>query len=299
MTAADDREEKQSEVEKFWNAKPCDSDTSQRELLSKDYFEEIEKHRYELQPHIADLLSRLDLHGTRVLEIGTGAGTDARLIAGRGAEYFGINVDAGSSDMTRTALEVFGVPGVVRQASALSIPYPDDFFDVVYSFGVLHHIPAASGAVDEIRRVLKPSGRLVLMLYNRDSINYQLEIRHLRKWGLRLLRFPGLVAALERFGLPRAKMQRHLELSNSAGRMSEEEWLSRNTDGPDNPYSRVYDEGEAQSLLAGFEQIDQYVDFFDYRHWGLLGRLTPQSLRIYLAARWGWHRIVVCRKPAA
>lgn len=298
MTAADN-EKKQLEVEEFWNAKPCDSDMSQRQLLSKDYFAEIEKHRYELQPHIADLLSRLDLQGARVLEIGTGAGTDARAIVRLGGEYFGINVDAGSSDMTRTALEVFGVPGEVRRASALNIPYSDNSFDVVYSFGVLHHIPAVAGAVEEIQRVLKPSGSLVIMLYNRTSINYQLEIRHLRKWGLRLLRLPGLMVTLERFGLPREKLQRHLELSNSARRMSEEEWLSRNTDGPDNPYSRVYDEGETQSLLADFEQIDQYAAFFDYRHWGLLGRSMPQSMRNYLGARWGWHRIVVCRKAAA
>lgn len=298
MTAADD-EKKQLEVEKFWNARPCDSDTSQPELLSKDYFAEIEKYRYSLQPHIADLLSRLDLQGTRVLEIGTGAGTDARAIVSHGGEYFGINVDAGSSDMTRTALEVFGVPGEVRHASALSIPYSDDSFDVVYSFGVLHHIPAVAGAVEEILRVLKPGGRLVIMLYNRNSVNYKVEIRYLRKWGLRLFRLPGTVAALERFGLPRSKIQRHLELSDSIGHISDEEWLSRNTDGPDNPYSRVFDEGETQSLLAGFEQIDQYVDFFDYRHWGLLGRLMPQSLRNFLGARWGWHRIVVCRKPAA
>ncbi len=297
MTTADS-EKKQAEVEQFWDAKPCDSDTSQRELLSKEYFGEIEQHRYELQPHIAELLSGLDLGGKRVLEIGTGSGTDARAIIRHGGDYFGINVDAGSSDMTRTALEVFGVPGEVRHASALNIPYPADFFDVVYSFGVLHHIPAVAGAVEEIRRVLKPGGRLVIMLYNRNSINYQVEIRHLRKWGLRLLRLPGLVALLERLGLPRAKMERHVELSNSVGRMSDEEWLSRNTDGPDNPYSRVYDASEVVSLLAGFEQIDQHVDFFDYRHWGLLGRLMPQSLRTYVGARWGWHRIVVGRKPA-
>lgn len=294
-----DSKKMQAEVERFWNAKPCDSDTSDRELLSKDYFSDIERYRYALQPHIADLLDQLDLRAKRVLEIGTGAGTDARLMIRRGGEYHGINVDAGSSDMTRAALAAFGVSGEVRQASALSIPYADDFFDVVYSFGVLHHIPAVAGAVDEIRRVLKPGGRLVVMLYNRNSINYQVEIRHLRKWGLRLLRIPGLVAALQRFGLPRAKIERHLELSKSAGRMTDEEWLSRNTDGPDNPYSRVYDEPQTRALLAGFEQIDQHVDFFDYRHWGLLGRLMPQSLRSYLGIHWGWHRIVVCRKPSA
>jgi ubiquinone/menaquinone biosynthesis C-methylase UbiE len=149
--------QKQQQVQQFWDAKPCDSDTSDEEIYSVEYFRDIEKERYRLQSHILDLLSSLDLKGKKVLEIGTGVGTDARTIIGRGGDYTGINVDAGSSDMTRRALEVFGLSGDVRQARALDIPYPSVTFDVVYSFGVLHHIPNVSSAIKEIHRVLKPA----------------------------------------------------------------------------------------------------------------------------------------------
>lgn len=288
---------KQSEVEQFWDATPCDSGVSDLEVGSEDYFLDIEMQRYQLQPHIRELLCALNLAGKRVLEVGTGVGTDARLMIAQGASYCGINVDAGSARITHRALEVFGLCGEVRQASALEIPYPDASFDIVYSFGVLHHIPSVGDAVIEINRVLKPGGRLVVMLYNRRSINYAIEIRHLRKWGLRLLGLPGVLRTLGTLGFPVTKLHRHLELRKSLGTMTDEEWLSRNTDGPDNPYSRVYGRAETETLLSDFLQVEQHVRFFDYRHWGPIGKIIPPKLRSALGARWGWHRIAVARKP--
>jgi hypothetical protein len=78
--------------------------------------------------------------------------------------------------------------------------------------------------------------------------------------------------------------------------MKDDEWLSRNTDGPDNPYSRVYGAEEAQALLSAFRMTGNEVYFFDYRHWGALGRLLPESCRRALGRRWGWHRIVHAEK---
>jgi SAM-dependent methyltransferase len=291
-----DKVQKQSAVEQFWDAKPCDSDMSDKELYSNEYFREIQESRYQLQSHILELLSLLDLDRKRVLEIGTGVGTDARTIIDLGAHYTGINVDASSCNMTRRALDVFSLAGDVRHASALDIPYPNETFDIVYSFGVLHHIPDADQAVKEILRVLKPNGRLAIMLYNKTSINYMIEIRRLRKCGLRVLGLPGIVSLLGRFGLPKARLQHHLDLRKTIGTMSDEEWLSRNTDGPENPYSRVYDDMETEDLLSGFDEVEQYVRFFDYRHWGAIGRLIPATARYALGARWGWHRIAIARK---
>jgi len=289
----------QERVRAYWDQRPCDSELSARERLSREFFLDVERQRYALQPHILECLSWIDWSGKRVLEVGAGIGTDARRIIGAGARYTGINVDRGSAVATEQALRVFSMPGVSLQRDARSLDFPDGAFDAVYSFGVLQHIPEAQRAVAEIHRVLKPGGDFLLMLYNRTSINYTLEIKFLRKLGLRLLRLPGMIPLLQRLGLPRAKLERHRQIYLEHGRGSEDEWLSRNTNGPDYPYCRVYDAREARQLLAGFEILRTEIRFFDHRHWGVLGRMLPRRLRRALGLRWGWHRIVHARRPAA
>src|SRR5881227_800991 len=183
----------QERVRAHWDRQPCDSELSARERLSREFFLDVERQRYALQPHILECLSWIDWSGKRVLEVGAGIGTDARRIIGAGARYTGINVDRGSAVATEQALRVFSMPGVSLQRDARSLDFPDGAFDAVYSFGVLQHIPEAQRAVAEIHRVLKPGGDFLLMLYNRTSINYALEIKVLRKMGLRLLRLPGMI----------------------------------------------------------------------------------------------------------
>jgi SAM-dependent methyltransferase len=287
----------QQRVEAYWNQKPCDSEFSARSEHSAEFFLEVERERYRLQTHIPPLLDAIDWAGKRVLEIGTGVGTDARRIVARGGIYTGINIDAGSTRATAMALEVFRLPGQVLQCDTTRMHFPDESFDFIYTFGVLHHIPDAPCAMREIMRVLKPGGELLAMLYNRDSINYAVEIKILRRLGMQLLRIPRAVDLLATLGLPRAKLLRHRELARAGWRMSEDEWLSRNTDGPDNPYSRVYDEAQAAALFAGFHIKRQQVFYFNHEHWGALGRALPRNVVEALGRRWGWHRIVQARKP--
>lgn len=288
--------EKQNEVESFWNAKPCDSDQSQRITGTQEYFLDIERERYALQAHIKGVLAWIQWPGKRVLEVGTGVGTDARSIISFGGMYTGINVDQGSTDLTARALAAFDLPGTVQKINATTLPFPDETFDVVYSFGVLHHIPNVNAAVSEIYRVLKPGGELLVMVYNRSSINYRIEILFLRRVFRRLLMIPGMVTLLSMLGFPKEKMERHKELYQTFGRISDEEWLSRNTDGPDNPYSRVYGSSEIEVVLNKFRIERNEVRFFDYRHWGIVGRLLPNILINALGRRWGWHRIVYATK---
>jgi SAM-dependent methyltransferase len=282
----------QERVREYWDGSPCDSDQSDRTRQSREYFLEIERQRYALQPHILDVLSKIDWRGKRVLEIGSGLGTDARVIIGKGGDYTGINVDQASTEATAQALRAFSLPGRVLQRDATRLDFPDGAFDVVYSFGVLHHIPAASAAVAEIHRVLRPGGELLVMLYNRSSVNYIVEIMFLRKLALRLLALPGAIATLAKMGFPRRKLERHVALAGQIRGMRDDEWLSRNTDGPDNPYSTVYDAAQASALLSAFRVKESEIRFFDHRHWGVAGRWLPGRVVRTLGRRWGWHRIV-------
>jgi SAM-dependent methyltransferase len=289
----------QAAVEDFWNARPCGSQASAESPGSLSYFDEIEAQRYRHEPHIAGWIDRLAWSGRDVLEVGAGVATDGRRIAGHGARYVGINVDAGSTELARRNFEVHGVAATLRQGDVTRLDFPDASFDVVYAFGVLMHVPAADRAVSEIFRVLRPGGELRAMVYNRASINYQIEIRILRRLLRRALLMPGVVPAASALGLPREKLQRHAELARTRRDMSDAEWLSRNTDGPDNPYTRVYGAAELQALLVRFERVTQEVAFFDPRHYGALSRLMPSALVRALGRRWGWHRLVIARKAGA
>src|SRR5687768_7650525 len=110
-----DSDSAQELVRAYWDEKPCDSELSNRDCLSREYFLDIERRRYELQPHVPHILSRIHWPGKRVLEIGTGVGTDARFIIKSGGLYTGVNIDRGSTEATLRALRVFGLSGAVLQ----------------------------------------------------------------------------------------------------------------------------------------------------------------------------------------
>ncbi|MGH7126816.1 MAG: class I SAM-dependent methyltransferase [Stellaceae bacterium] len=117
--------------------------------------------------------------GKRVLEIGLGYGTLGGLLASRGAVYHGLDLARGPVEMMRYRLSLAGVAGAddrVKQGSALAIPFPDASFDFVYSIGCLHHTGDTTTAVSEVRRVLIPGGRAVVMLYNRHSFRQVVQL---------------------------------------------------------------------------------------------------------------------------
>jgi ubiquinone/menaquinone biosynthesis C-methylase UbiE len=145
----------------------------------------------------------------------------------------------------------------VRRGSALSIPWPDHAFDIVFSHGVLHHIPDIYQAQSEIHRVLKPGGMLVAMLYARASLNYQVSIRIIRRAAL-LAAYP---LRRVRFVRSTTVLRQHLNNAETIGLrryLRLETFTHRSTDGPLNPYSRVYSLGEVAKDFPDFGIIEAY-----------------------------------------
>ena len=281
-------------VREFWNSSPCQAHLSQAEDRRR-YFEEISHKRFGGRewhvPQVAEFHAYRDKD---VLEVGCGIATDGLEFARNGARYVGVDLTPHSIELAEERFRLFGVRGEFKVANAEErLPFPDATFDHVYSFGVIHHSPTPEKIVKEIHRVLRPGGTFTVMLYNRTSINYYLEIMFLRKvfrWLLLPRPMPRLIAAIT--GFDRWKLEAHRDILISKGRVSHEEWVSMNTDGPLCPLARVYDRREAAELFGSFTRVRQEVWEFNVDHWPFVRRLIPRSVERRIGRLFGWHRMI-------
>jgi ubiquinone/menaquinone biosynthesis C-methylase UbiE len=156
-------------IRQYWEAEPCGSSLSEAEPGSKEFFDEIEATRYRVEPFIREFAQFERWRGKRVLEIGVGLGTDFVRFARAGAKLSGIDLTEASIDLVRRRLVLEGLHADLRVADAEAMPFVDESFDVVYSWGVLHHTPDTQRAIAEVRRVLRRGGEMRIMLYSRRS----------------------------------------------------------------------------------------------------------------------------------
>ncbi|MFK0206695.1 class I SAM-dependent methyltransferase [Agrobacterium sp. NPDC090283] len=159
------------DVKEYWNRRPCNVRHSKREVGSQEYFDEVEARKYFVEPHIPGFAEFSRWNGKKVLEVGCGIGTDAINFARNGAIYSGIELSEASLAIAKSRFEVFEQDGNLQQlnAEALTQGFPESNFDLVYSFGVIHHTPNPRGVIEQIRKVIKPDGELRIMLYAKRS----------------------------------------------------------------------------------------------------------------------------------
>ena len=163
-------EEYKKQTEEKWTDSPCGSNYSAEEYLTKEYFEEIEEHRYSSHPWINEAIDSFNLKGKDVLEIGFGMGTDHLNMARRGGNMNGIDLTRRHLDITKTRLELYGLKSNLINGDAENLPYNDNTFDFIYSLGVIHHSPDTEKIISEINRVLKPGGKCYVAVYHKNSV---------------------------------------------------------------------------------------------------------------------------------
>jgi len=279
-------------VRAFWQAHPCGTKFSDAEVGTREFFDRVEAHRYAKEWHIPDAADFAATKQLRVLEIGCGLGTDGVQFAQAGADYTGVDLTEAAIDLARKNFEQRGLQGEFKVADAESLDFADNSFDLVYSHGVLHHTPDTARAVQEIHRVLKPEGRAIVMLYHRDSYNYRVGIRILRRAGTRLLKSESGIKLVHLMtGEPIDSLREHARILKASpnGYLSSEEFLSQSTDGAGNPLARVYSRREARQLFKDFREIKLRAYFLNKRFVPVIGNLLPKTIESALAARWGWH----------
>jgi 2-polyprenyl-3-methyl-5-hydroxy-6-metoxy-1,4-benzoquinol methylase len=162
-----------AEVQRYWDARPCNIRHSAKPVGSREYFDEVEARKYLVEPHIPAFAEFERWRGKRVLEVGCGIGTDTINFARAGAQVTAVELSSKSLRIAAQRADVMGVAERIRfvQANAeeLTAALARESYDLVYSFGVIHHTPRPDRALAEMHALAAPGGTLKLMVYHRRS----------------------------------------------------------------------------------------------------------------------------------
>ena len=261
------------EVQRQWDHDPAGSHYVRHATPhTREWFLEAEAYRYgEYAPWMPETMEFAGHAGQDLLEIGGGMGTDLAQFAQHGARVTDLDLASGHLELAQENFRLRGLTGTFIHDDAETLPFDADTFDVVYSNGVVHHTPNTRHAIQEIRRVLRPGGQAIVMVYAENSLIYWRNL----VWTIGL-------------------KQREL------ARWSMGDIMSRSVERRDNaaarPLVKVYSRRRLAAMFAGFEQIDivqrQLIA-------GEVPRILARVPRKWLARVFGWNLIIKARKPRA
>jgi SAM-dependent methyltransferase len=166
------------EVKKFWNDRPCNIKHSSKEIGTKEYFNEVERKKFFVEPHILKFTEFPQWKNKKVLEVGCGLGTVGIQFSLNGADYTGVELSRESLEIAKKRFEVFEQTGKFYSGNAeeLSSFVPVETYELIYSFGVIHHSPHPEKIVSEIKKYMNGNSVLKIMLYAKDSWkNYMID----------------------------------------------------------------------------------------------------------------------------
>jgi 2-polyprenyl-3-methyl-5-hydroxy-6-metoxy-1,4-benzoquinol methylase len=162
-----------ADVQRYWDARPCNIRHSAKPVGSREYFDEVEARKYFVEPHIPAFADFERWRGKRVLEVGCGIGTDSINFARAGAQLTAVDLSSESLRLAAERADVMGVADridfIQANAEELTARLTGEPYDLVYSFGVVHHTPRPDLALAAMRALTVPGGTLKLMVYHRRS----------------------------------------------------------------------------------------------------------------------------------
>lgn len=261
---------------------------------SRTFFEEVTAYRDAVEPHVPGVVQFERWSGKDVLEAGCGIGTDGVRFAAAGARYTGLDFSRSALPLARRRFDFDAVPGRFATGSVTELPFAAESFDLVFSHGVIHHIPGTEVALKEFHRVLRPGGTVLVMVYHRRSFNYFVTIMGIRRVLVGLLMFPRSSAPIAKITRePEEVLRGHRQLLSTHGVryvLDTELFLSRNTDGPANPLSKVYSRRDLEALLpSGFHDVSTEVRYLNLRTYPGGNRAARTATAARLERRLGWH----------
>jgi SAM-dependent methyltransferase len=159
-------------VRAHWEAEPCESRAGKGASTREAFFRAIDAYRYEKSPFVAGFAKFEQSRGQKVLEVGLGSGSDFVRFARNGALLWGVDPTEASVNLINDRLAAESLKAVVRVGDVEALDFGDEFFDIVYSYGVIHHTPDTPAAVRELYRVLKKGGVARIMIYHVGGLTW-------------------------------------------------------------------------------------------------------------------------------
>lgn len=265
-------------VRDYWNRRPCNIRHSPKSVGTKEYFDEVEARKYFVESHIPKFAEFERWKGKKVLEIGCGIGTDTINFARYGAQVTAVDLSEKSLEVARQRAAVYGLQDKITfyhgNSEELTKFVPLETYDLVYSFGVIHHTPHPERVIEQIRNYVQPGSTLKIMVYHR----YAWKVL----WIL-------LTYGKGQFWRTEELVANYSEAQEGC------------------PVTYIYSPTEVKNLLNGFEVSELFVDHIfpyyipDYKQYQYTKvwyfRWMPQPLFRWLEQNFGWHLCVTAQVP--
>jgi 2-polyprenyl-3-methyl-5-hydroxy-6-metoxy-1,4-benzoquinol methylase len=160
-------------VKEYWDRRPCNIRHSAQPIGTREYFDEVEARKYFVESHIPGFAEFERWRGKRVLEIGCGIGTDTVNFARYGAQVTSLDLSERSLEIAQRRVEVYGLEKQVKfycgNAEELASLVPVEPYDLIYSFGVIHHTPHPEAVLGQVRQYARPGSTIKIMVYHHRS----------------------------------------------------------------------------------------------------------------------------------
>lgn len=173
-----------TDVQSFWDARPCNIRHSNLPLGSREYFNAVTAKKFFVEPHIPGFADFSSYKGKKVLEIGCGIGTCAEQFVANGALYTGVDLSEQSVEITKNRLAQIADPDsysvISANAEQLSLYLEPSPYDLIFSFGVIHHTPTPGNIINQMLLYSTTETSVKIMLYAKNSwknimINHNLD----------------------------------------------------------------------------------------------------------------------------